>query len=238
MFGDENSIIRVDMSEYMESHSTAKLIGSPPGYVGYDDAGQLTEKVKRKPYSIVLFDEIEKAHPDVFNLLLQVLDDGRLTDSQGNTVSFENTIIIMTSNAGSNLNTNSIGFNNNETAINNKVLDSLKETFRPEFLNRIDEIVSFKALTNTELLQIVDLMLQNTNKALQDKDIIMNISDSAKNFLLEKGTDLKYGARPLRRAIQRYVEDELSDLILKSDLKNGQTVNIDCINNELSFVVK
>ncbi|CDA30542.1 aTPase AAA-2 domain protein [Clostridium sp. CAG:492] len=238
MFGDENSIIRVDMSEYMESHSTAKLIGSPPGYVGYDDAGQLTEKVKRKPYSIVLFDEIEKAHPDVFNLLLQVLDDGRLTDSQGNTVSFENTIIIMTSNVGSNLNTNSIGFNNNETAINNKVLDSLKETFRPEFLNRIDEIVSFKALTNTELLQIVDLMLQNTNKALQDKDIIMNISDSAKNFLLEKGTDLKYGARPLRRAIQRYVEDELSDLILKSNLKNGQTVNIDCINNELSFVVE
>ena len=238
MFGDENSIIRVDMSEYMESHSTAKLIGSPPGYVGYDDAGQLTEKVKRKPYSIVLFDEIEKAHPDVFNLLLQVLDDGRLTDSQGNTVSFENTIIIMTSNVGSNLNTNSIGFNNNDTAINNKVLDSLKETFRPEFLNRIDEIVSFKALTNTELLQIVDLMLQNTNKALQDKDIIMNISDSAKNFLLEKGTDLKYGARPLRRAIQRYVEDELSDLILKSDLKNGQTVNIDCINNELSFVVE
>ncbi len=238
MFGDENSIIRVDMSEYMESHSTAKLIGSPPGYVGYDDAGQLTEKVKRKPYSIVLFDEIEKAHPDVFNLLLQVLDDGRLTDSQGNTVSFENTIIIMTSNVGSNLNTNSIGFNNNETAINNKVLDSLKETFRPEFLNRIDEIVSFKSLTNTELLQIVDLMLQNTNKALQDKDIIMNISDSAKNFLLEKGTDLKYGARPLRRAIQRYVEDELSDLILKSDLKNGQTVNIDCINNELSFVVE
>ena len=238
MFGDENSIIRVDMSEYMESHSTAKLIGSPPGYVGYDDAGQLTEKVKRKPYSIVLFDEIEKAHPDIFNLLLQVLDDGRLTDSQGNTVSFENTIIIMTSNVGSNLNTNSIGFNNNETAINNKVLDSLKETFRPEFLNRIDEIVSFKALTNTELLQIVDLMLQNTNKALQNKDIIMNISDSAKNFLLEKGTDLKYGARPLRRAIQRYVEDELSDLILKSDLKNGQTVNIDCINNELSFVVE
>ena len=238
MFGSEDSIIRIDMSEYMESHSTSKLIGAPPGYVGYDDAGQLTEKVKRKPYSIILLDEIEKAHPDVFNILLQVLDDGKLTDSQGNTVSFANTIIIMTSNAGSNLNTNSIGFNNNDTAINNKVLDSLKETFRPEFLNRIDEIVSFKALTNTELLQIVDLMLQNTNKALQDKDIIMNISDSAKNFLLEKGTDLKYGARPLRRAIQRYVEDELSDLILRSDLKNGQTVNIDCINNELSFVVE
>ena len=238
LFDDERHIVRIDMSEYMESHSVSRLVGAPPGYVGYDEGGQLTEAVRRNPYSIVLFDEIEKAHPDIFNLLLQVLDDGRLTDSQGNTVSFENTIIIMTSNVGSNLNTNSIGFNNNDTAINNKVLDSLKETFRPEFLNRIDEIVSFKALTNTELLQIVDLMLQNTNKALQDKDIIMNISDSAKNFLLEKGTDLKYGARPLRRAIQRYVEDELSDLILKSDLKNGQTVNIDCINNELSFVVE
>ena len=144
----------------------------------------------------------------------------------------------MTSNVGSNINTNSIGFNNDGTTNNSKLQDSLRATFRPEFLNRIDEIVSFKALTNTELLQIVYLMLQNTNKALQDKDIIMNISDSAKNFLLEKGTDLKYGARPLRRAIQRYVEDELSDLILKSDLKNGQTVNIDCINNELSFVVE
>ena len=225
MFGDENSIIRVDMSEYMESHSTAKLIGSPPGYVGYDDAGQLTEKVKRRPYSIVLFDEIEKAHSDVFNLLLQVLDDGRLTDSQGNTISFENTIIIMTSNVGSNVNTNSIGFNN-ESAINNKLQDSLRETFRPEFLNRIDEIVTFRSLTESELLQIVDLMLQNTNTALKDKDITLNISDSAKQYLLQKGTDIKYGARPLRRAIQRYVEDELSELILKSELQNGQTINI------------
>lgn len=237
MFGDENSIIRVDMSEYMESHSTAKLIGSPPGYVGYDDAGQLTEKVKRRPYSIVLFDEIEKAHSDVFNLLLQVLDDGRLTDSQGNTISFENTIIIMTSNVGSNVNTNSIGFNN-ESAINNKLQDSLRETFRPEFLNRIDEVVTFRSLTESELLQIVDLMLQNTNIALKDKDITLNISDSAKQYLLQKGTDIKYGARPLRRAIQRYVEDELSELILKSELQNGQTINIDCNNNELTFVIK
>ena len=238
MFGDESSIIRVDMSEFMESHSTAKLIGSPPGYVGYDDAGQLTEKVKRRPYSIVLFDEIEKAHPDVFNLLLQVLDDGRLTDNQGNTINFENTIIIMTSNVGSNINTNSIGFNNDGTTNNSKLQDSLRATFRPEFLNRIDEIVTFKALTEQQLLQIVDLMLKDTNKALSDKDITLNISDSSKQYLLKKGTDIKYGARPLRRAIQRYVEDELSELILKSELKNGQTINIDCNNDELTFTVK
>ena len=158
MFGDENSIIRVDMSEYMESHSTSKLIGSPPGYVGYDDAGQLTEKVKRKPYSIILLDEIEKAHPDVFNILLQVLDDGKLTDSQGNTVSFSNTIIIMTSNAGSNVNNNSIGFGN-EIANKDKLIDRLKEYFRPEFLNRVDEIISFDPLTKDQLLKIVDLIL-------------------------------------------------------------------------------
>ena len=237
IFGDENSIIRIDMSEYMESHSTAKLIGSPPGYVGYDDAGQLTEKVKRRPYSIVLFDEIEKAHSDVFNLLLQVLDDGRLTDSQGNTVSFENTIIIMTSNVGSNLNTNSIGFGGSTTD-NYKIQNSLKETFRPEFLNRIDEIVTFNSLTTDELLQIVDLLLKETNKALADKDISLTITPEAKQFLLNKGTDIKYGARPLRRAIQRYIEDKLSDLILKSELKNGQTINIDCSNDELTFNVQ
>ena len=238
MFGDENSIIRVDMSEYMESHSTAKLIGSPPGYVGYDDAGQLTEKVKRKPYSIVLFDEIEKAHSDVFNILLQVLDDGRLTDSQGNTINFENTIIIMTSNVGSNLNTNSIGFSNDSNINYNKLQDSLKETFRPEFLNRIDEIVTFKALTDNQLLEIVDLMLEKTKKALSDKDIIFEITDSAKHYLLKKGTDIKYGARPLRRAIQRYVEDELSELILKSQLKNGQKIHVSYENEELQFNVQ
>ena len=237
MFGNENSIIRVDMSEYMESHSTSKLIGSPPGYVGYDDAGQLTEKVKRNPYSIVLLDEIEKAHPDVFNILLQVLDDGRLTDNQGNTVSFENTIIIMTSNAGSNLNTNSIGFGGASNVNKNKILDALKDTFRPEFLNRIDEIVVFNPLNNSELIQIVDLMLLDTSKALDDKNIIMNVTKEAKNWLLEKGTDLKYGARPLRRAIQRYVEDELSDMILKGELKNGENVSIDVVNDNLDFSV-
>ena len=237
MFGSEDSIIRIDMSEYMESHSTSKLIGAPPGYVGYDDAGQLTDKVKRKPYSIILLDEIEKAHPDVFNILLQVLDDGILTDSQGNSVSFSNTIIIMTSNAGSNLNNNSIGFGNS-TINKNKILDSLKDVFRPEFLNRVDEIVSFDPLTNEQLLQIVDLMLQDTVKALSNKDITMNITKKAKNYILQKGTDIKFGARPLRRAIQRYVEDELSEMILKQELLDGQSVNIDLVDENLKFEVK
>ena len=239
MFGNEDAIIRIDMSEYMESHSTSKLIGSPPGYVGYDDAGQLTEKVKRNPYSIVLLDEIEKAHPDVFNILLQVLDDGRLTDSQGNTISFENTIIIMTSNAGSNLNNNSIGFGGSSID-NAKMLDALKETFRPEFLNRVDEIVIFEQLNEEQLLQIVDLMLEDTKKALSEKNISLEITEDAKKYLLHKGTDIKYGARPLRRSIQRYVEDELSDLILKSELLNGQTVIVTYTNdkNILDFQIK
>jgi len=234
MFGSTDAIIRVDMSEYMESHSTSKLIGSPPGYVGYDDAGQLTDKVKRKPYSIVLLDEIEKAHHDVFNILLQVLDDGKLTDSQGNTVSFENTIIIMTSNAGSNLNKNSLGFGK-ETVDNNKTMDALKDTFRPEFLNRIDEIVIFNSLNSEELLQIVDLMLDDTRKVLHEKNITLTITKEAKEYILNKGTDLKYGARPLRRAISRYIEDEIADRILKGEISNGQTVNINLSNDNLIF---
>ena len=236
MFGSEDSIIRIDMSEYMESHSTSKLIGSPPGYVGYDDAGQLTEKVKRNPYSIILLDEIEKAHPDVFNILLQVLDDGRLTDSQGNTVSFENTIIIMTSNAGSNINTNSIGFGGGQVN-NNAIQNALKDTFRPEFLNRVDEIVIFNSLSIEELVQIIDLMLNDTKKALEDKNITLKVTDSAKKYLLDKGTDAKYGARPLRRAIQRYLEDELSDKILRSELTNGNTVKVDLKDNKLFFEI-
>ena len=227
MFGSEKYIIRFDMSEYMESNSTAKLIGAPPGYVGHDDAGQLTERVKRNPYSIILLDEIEKAHNDVFNILLQVLDDGRLTDAQGNTVSFENTIIIMTSNAGSNLNTNSIGFGGTSEASKNRMLGALKDLFRPEFLNRIDEIVAFDSLTNEQLLQIVDLMISDTQKVLNDRNIGLILTDEAKKYVLTKGTDLKYGARPLRRAIQRYVEDELSDMILKSELTNGKKVLVE-----------
>ena len=237
MFGNEDSIIRVDMSEYMESHSTSKLIGSPPGYVGYDDAGQLTEKVKRKPYSIILLDEIEKAHPDVFNILLQVLDDGRLTDNQGNTVSFENTIIIMTSNAGSNLNTNSIGFGGTAIGNKGKILEALRQTFRPEFLNRIDEIVVFESLNKEQLLQIVDLMLEDTKKALLDKNITLDVTNEAKEYLLEKGTDLKYGARPLRRAIERHVEDELSEKILRLELKNGQKVTLSTKDEKLNFEI-
>ena len=237
MFGNDDAIIRIDMSEYMEKHSTSKLIGSPPGYVGYDDAGQLTEKVKRKPYSILLLDEIEKAHPDVFNILLQVLDDGKLTDSQGNTVSFENTIIIMTSNAGSNLNNNSIGFGNGQVMNQQKILDSLKDVFRPEFLNRIDEIVIFNSLNTDELLQIIDLMLQDTKNALADKNIALDVTQAAKQLLLEKGTDLKYGARPLRRAIQRYIEDELSEKILRKEIQDGQTIKIDVENNEFVFSI-
>ena len=236
MFGSEDSIIRIDMSEYMESHSTAKLIGAPPGYVGYDDAGQLTEKVKRRPYSIILLDEIEKAHPDVFNILLQVLDDGKLTDSQGNTINFENTILIMTSNAGSNLNNNTIGFSNSENIINkDKIVGALKDLFRPEFLNRVDEIIPFDSLTQSELIQIVDLLLDKTREALSNKDLKLEVTDSAKQYLLKHGTDLKYGARPLRRAIQRYVEDEIAEKVLRGEYTAEQTIHVDCNEDKLIF---
>ena len=238
IFGKSDAIIRIDMSEYMESNSTTKLIGSPPGYVGYDDAGQLTEKVKRHPYSIILFDEIEKAHHDVFNLLLQVLDDGRLTDSKGNTISFENTIIIMTSNVGSTSNINSIGFGSSSELKKNKILESMKEVFRPEFLNRIDEIICFNSLTESELNQIITLMINDTQKILDERNIKINISEAGKKYLIEKGTDIKYGARPLRRAVQRYLEDELSDMILKKELLDGQTVDIDLKNDKLTFKVQ
>ncbi len=237
MFGSEDSIIRIDMSEYMESHSTSKLIGSPPGYVGYDDAGQLTEKVKRKPYSIILLDEIEKAHSDVFNILLQVLDDGKLTDSQGNTVNFENTIIIMTSNAGSNLNTNSIGFGKQAQENSDKMLSALKDLFRPEFLNRVDETIAFKPLTREELLQIVDLLLAKTQEALDTKEIKLELNNEAKEFIVSKGTDLKYGARPLRRAIQKLVEDEIAEMILRGEITASQTVYGYMENEKLKFTV-
>ena len=237
MFGSEENIIRVDMSEFMESHSTSKLIGSPPGYVGYDDAGQLTEKVKRRPYSIILFDEIEKAHPDVFNILLQVLDDGKLTDAQGNTVNFENTIIIMTSNAGSNLNNNSIGFGNQTLMNKDKILGALKDLFRPEFLNRVDEVIVFNSLTEAELLQIVDLLLAKTQEALKNKEIYLTLNDEAKKYIAAKGTDLKYGARPLRRAIQKLVEDEIAEMVLRGTVTSGQTIYGYMENGELKFNV-
>ena len=239
MFGSEESIIRIDMSEYMESNSTAKLIGAPPGYVGYDDAGQLTEKVKRRPYSIILLDEIEKAHADVFNILLQVLDDGKLTDSQGNTVNFENTIIIMTSNAGSNLNNNTIGFTNSDRILDkDKIMESLKTTFRPEFLNRVDEIIPFDSLTSKELIKIVDLLLDKTRIAMSNHDLTLDVTQEAKEYLLERGTDLKYGARPLRRAIQKYIEDEIAERILTGEFSNGKEIEVSLVDDKLVFKAK
>ncbi|WP_105614625.1 ATP-dependent Clp protease ATP-binding subunit [Vallitalea okinawensis] len=222
LFGTEEALIRVDMSEYMEKHTVSKLIGAPPGYVGYDEGGQLTEKVRRKPYSVVLLDEIEKAHPDVFNMLLQILEDGRLTDSQGRTVNFENTIIVMTSNAGTNTKGLGMGFNNNEkAALENKVQGALKEAFRPEFLNRIDEIIIFDQLDKDELRQIVDLMLKEVYIDVRAKGLKIDVDDDVKDFLLEKGYDPKYGARPLRRTIQKFIEDDIAESYIKGELKKG-----------------
>jgi len=239
LFDSEEALIRLDMSEYMEKHTVSKLIGSPPGYVGYDDAGQLTEKVRRKPYSVILMDEIEKAHPDVFNMLLQILEDGRLTDSHGRTVSFENTILIMTSNAGTNFKSNGIGFaNNGYTSLESKVKDVLKETFRPEFLNRIDDIIVFTELSKDQLKQIVELMLEEVYTEAREKDIRVNVSDRVKEFILEKGYDSKFGARPLRRSIQTYIEDLLSEEYLKGTIKEGSLVGVDLNeNNEIELSV-
>ncbi|MBQ9280462.1 MAG: ATP-dependent Clp protease ATP-binding subunit [Clostridia bacterium] len=234
LYGSEDSIIRLDMSEYMESHSVSKFIGSPPGYVGYDDAGQLTEKVRRNPYSLILFDEIEKAHPDVFNILLQILDDGRLTDAQGRTVNFDNTIIIMTSNAGSNLNTNGIGFNKDQAPlVEARVMNSLKESFRPEFLNRVDEVIVFNELTKSELLQIIDLMLNEIVSELEEKNIHITFSKEVKEYILEKGYESKYGARPLRRAIQKYVENELAECLLRNQIMPNEHIILNLINDKI-----
>ena len=244
LFGDEDALIRLDMSEFKEEHSVAKLIGAPPGYVGYEEGGKLTEAVRRKPYSVVLLDEIEKAHPRVFDLFLQVLDDGRLTDSQGRTVNFRNTIIIMTSNIGSQYLT-LIPFDADEETIKKefeiakeKVLDEVKNYFRPEFLNRLDEILVFKPLFKKELLQIVELMLRNLNKRLIERDIQIEATDKAKELIAKLGYDPVYGARPLRRAIQKYVETPLSEKILKGEVKPGDIVIIDEENGELVFKVK
>ncbi len=232
LFGDEDSLIRMDMSEYMEKHSVSKLVGSPPGYVGFDEGGQLTEKVRRKPYSIVLLDEVEKAHPDVFNILLQIMEDGRLTDSKGRTVDFRNTVIIMTSNIGAAAaqNTAALGFGNLKSGsqdydrMKERMLEELKKTFRPEFLNRIDEVVVFHALEQAHTRKIVDLMLEKVAARLKEKDIHIEITDAARDFLAREGFDPHYGARPLRRAIQRTVEDGLSEEILSGRIKLGDNV--------------
>ncbi|MBQ8960924.1 MAG: ATP-dependent chaperone ClpB [Ruminococcus sp.] len=234
LFDDEKNMIRIDMSEYMEKFSVSRLIGAPPGYVGYDEGGQLTEAVRRKPYSVILFDEIEKAHPDVFNILLQVLDDGRITDSQGRTVDFKNTVIILTSNLGSPYILDGIGENGEITDEARAQVDALlKQQFRPEFLNRLDEIVFYKPLARTEISSIVDLMLADLQKRLDDKHIRVNVTDEAKNYIIDCGYDPSFGARPLRRFIQRRVETLIAKKIIGSDLAAGAQIEIDLIDGEL-----
>ncbi|HYV47901.1 MAG TPA: AAA family ATPase, partial [Myxococcaceae bacterium] len=215
LFDDETAMVRIDMSEYMEKDAVARLIGAPPGYVGYDEGGQLTEAVRRRPYSVILFDEIEKAHHDVFNVLLQILDEGRLTDSQGRTVDFKNTVLIMTSNT-----------------------QDLKGTFRPEFLNRVDEIVEFQALQRSDMNAIVDLQVQRLRKLLEEKRLALELADGAREFLAERGYDPAYGARPLKRAVQKYLQDPLAMKVLSGELVPGETVVVDAGKDALRITKK
>ena len=243
MFGDENLMIRVDMSEYMEKFNVSKLIGSAPGYVGFDEGGQLTEKVRRKPYSVILFDEIEKAHPDVFNIMLQILEDGRLTDSHGRVVSFKNTIIIMTSNIGAEeiKSTKSLGFGDNNNSYENmreRQMDALKKAMRPEFINRIDDIVIFRALEKEDMKKIASLIVDNLVGRLAKNGYKLSVSDAAKDMVIEKGSDAQYGARPLRRAVQRMIEDELSERILKGEFAIGDEIDVDRDGDKLTFAKK
>jgi ATP-dependent Clp protease ATP-binding subunit ClpC len=235
LFGDADALIQLDMSEYSERHTASRLFGAPPGYVGYDEGGQLTEKVRRRPFSVVLFDEIEKAHPDIFNSLLQVLEDGRLTDAQGRTVDFKNTVIIMTTNLGTRDISKSLGlgFANTDDDLTNyermkgKVNDELKSHFRPEFLNRIDDVIVFHQLTKEQIIQIVDLMIANLDERLRAKDMGIELTGAAKNLLAERGYDPLLGARPLRRTIQREIEDALSERILFGELNAGEIIVVD-----------
>lgn len=246
IFGDESAMIRFDMSEYMEKHTVSRMLGAPPGYIGYDEGGLLTDAVRRKPYAVILLDEIEKAHPDIFNILLQVLDDGRLTDSQGRTVDFKNTVIIMTSNAGAfklqPQKTNTMGFAVNEDKqikqnAKKIVMDEVKRQFKPEFLNRIDEIIIFEPLTDKELTQIVTLLLNDVQKRLTEMDIELIIKDEVKSYLLKHGTDTIYGARPLKRAVQRYLQDPLAEQLLQKNIKSMQKIIVDCVDDKLTFKV-
>ena len=246
IFGDESAMIRFDMSEYMEKHTVSRMLGAPPGYIGYDEGGLLTDAVRRKPYAVILLDEIEKAHPDIFNILLQVLDDGRLTDSQGRTVDFKNTVIIMTSNAGAfklqPQKTNTMGFTVNEDKqikqnAKKIVMDEVKRQFKPEFLNRIDEIIIFEPLTDKELTQIVTLLLNDVQKRLAEMDIELIIKDEVKSYLLKHGTDTIYGARPLKRAVQRYLQDPLAEQLLQKNIKSMQKIIVDCVDDKLTFKV-
>jgi ATP-dependent Clp protease ATP-binding subunit ClpB len=235
LFDDEKNIVRIDMSEYMEKFSVSRLVGAPPGYVGYEEGGQLTEAVRRRPYSVVLFDEIEKAHPDVFNILLQVLDDGRITDSQGRTVDFKNTIIILTSNLGSNYILEGIQDDNTiSEEAKEQVNNLLKTQFRPEFLNRLDDIVFYKPLSKKEITSVVELMLKNLDKRLEDKQLSLEVSAAAKDYIVNSGYDPIYGARPLKRFIQSKVETIVSRLIIASDIEPGSTIYIDYDGTKLT----
>jgi ATP-dependent Clp protease ATP-binding subunit ClpC len=248
LFGGEDNMIRLDMSEYMEPHTVSRLFGSPPGYVGHDEGGQLTKQVRRRPYSVILMDEIEKAHPEVFNALLQIMDDGRLTDGQGRTVDFKNTVVIMTSNVGSSelKRAARIGFSNKrdegearneqQEAMRSKALAGLKQAFRPEFINRIDQIVVFQSLGKSELYQIVDLLLKQVQDRLNEQHIELEVSDEARDFLLQEGFDEAYGARPLRRAIQTYVDDALADALLDGKIASGQTALLTVENDRIVVV--
>ena len=236
LFGDEETMIRIDMSEYMEKHAVSRLVGSPPGYIGYDEGGQLTEAVRRKPYSVLLLDEIEKAHPDVFNILLQILEDGRLTDAQGRTVDFRHCIVIMTSNIGASeiAREFNIGFSTSEgeTGISyddmkNRIMGELKRVFRPEFMNRIDEVIVFHKLSKEEIKEIVELLLTRIRQSMAERELQLELTEEAKDLLVEKGWDPTMGARPLRRAIQRYIEDPLADFVLRAQVPSGSTVMVD-----------
>jgi ATP-dependent Clp protease ATP-binding subunit ClpB len=236
LFDDERAMVRLDMSEYMEKHAVSRLIGAPPGYVGYDEGGQLTEPVRRRPYSVILFDEVEKAHQDVWNVLLQVLDDGRLTDGQGRTVDFKNTVVIMTSNVGSHLIADA-AFKGDGLSeiIRREVMDTLRSQFRPEFLNRVDDIIVFHALSKAELRQIIDIQLRGLVKRLEDRKIRVELSEKAKDLIIAEAYDPIYGARPLKRTIQRRILDPLAVRVLQGDFREGDTVLIDVKAGELVF---
>jgi ATP-dependent Clp protease ATP-binding subunit ClpB len=237
LFDSEDNIIRIDMSEYMEKHSVARLIGAPPGYVGYEEGGQLTEAVRRKPYSVILFDEIEKAHPDVFNVLLQLMDDGRLTDSQGRTVDFKNVVVIMTSNVGSRYLQDNIVDCEISESVRESVLAELRDHFRPEFLNRIDDVVLFKPLSLEEITEIVDLLLAGLNKRLEDRKVFVSFTSSAKKWIGEKGYDPTYGARPLKRFLQKQVETQLARALVAGEVEEGADVTFSIKDDELVMKV-
>ncbi|GFO80715.1 MAG: hypothetical protein A49_03420 [Methyloceanibacter sp.] len=234
LFDDEHAILRVDMSEYMEKHAVARLIGAPPGYVGYEEGGALTEAVRRRPYQVILFDEVEKAHPDVFNVLLQVLDDGRLTDGQGRTVDFRNTLIIMTSNLGSEYLVNQAE-GEDSSAVEAQVMEVVRGHFRPEFLNRVDEIILFHRLRREHMANIVDIQMQRLQKLLSDRKITLTLDETAKTWLGNKGYDPAYGARPLKRVIQKYVQDPMAEMILEGKIRDGETVNVSVRDGQLTF---